>query len=122
MKTIEFMGDPMLQFEEIKNVNNYIFYLNQESMDEINSYSCIVIDNIPEFFSNLDLNHVLFAKGGIDENGDPFPDTFIGIKTMKNAENLYKISGIYASDFCYVAPDSGEEILLKKRNMKKRQC
>lgn len=39
MRTIEFTGDPMLQIEEFEDKESNIFYLNQEALLEIKSYS-----------------------------------------------------------------------------------
>ena len=115
MKIIEFNGDPMLQLEKFENLDNYIFYLNQESMDEISSYTNEVTEEVPQFFKNIMPNFVLLAEGGIDEEGNEFPDTYIGIQVLDTPDQ-YKIAGIYASDIQYAAPSKGEEILLKKNN------
>ena len=119
MKVIEFNGDPMLQLEKYDELDNYVFYLNQESMNEISSYSTEV-EEVPQFFKNIIPNFVLLAEGGIDEEGNEFPDTYIGIQVL-DTPNQYKIAGIYASDIEYSAPSQGEEILLKKssENIKK---
>ena len=116
MKTIEFTGDPMLQLEKFEELDNYIFYLNQESMDEISSYSSEVEENVPPFFANTASDFVLLAEGGIDEEGNEFPDTYIGIQAVEKEGYKYMISGIYASDLQYAAPSNGEEIFLKKNN------
>lgn len=115
MKIIEFDGDPMLQLEKFDELDNYIFYLNQESMDEIDSYSSKVEENVPQFFANIMPSFVLLAEGGVDEEGNEFPDTYIGIQVL-DTPNQYKIAGIYASDIQYASPQNGEEILLKKNN------
>lgn len=67
MKIIEFTGDPMLQLEKFKDMEKYIFYLNQESIDEIKSYSKELNEDIPLYFSNKKSSFVLLAEGGIDE-------------------------------------------------------
>ena len=117
MDIIEFNGDPMLQLEKYDKLDEYIFYLNQESMDEINSYSDELKTNIPEFFNDINSSFILFAEGGIDEDGNEFPDTYIGIQSILKDECSYKITGIYASDLQYKAPKNGREILLKKNNV-----
>ena len=114
MRIIEFDGDPMLQLEKFDDVNKYVFYLNQESVDEISSYSIELKANIPSFFEDKGSNYIYLAEGGIDEEGNEFPDTYIGIKTIADVGRPYKISGIYASDFQYECPKVGEEILLKR--------
>ena len=111
MKIIEFTGDPMVQLEKFDNMDELVFYLNDESVAEINSYSVVVTENIPEYFSDIKRDYILLAEGGIDEEGNEFPDTYIAIGTDEKGT---KIAGIYASDFQYRAPMSGEEILLKK--------
>ena len=112
MKIIEFDGDPMLQLEKFDELDKYIFYLNQESMDEIDSYSSKVEENVPQFFANIMPSFVLLAEGGVDKEGNEFPDTYIGIQVLE-MPGQYKIAGIYASDIQYAAPKDGEEILLK---------
>ena len=104
----------MLQLEKFEDLSKYVFYLNQNAMDEIISYSNELRDNIPEFLKDLDSASILFAEGGTDEDGKDFPDTFIGIQNVPNPEFSFKIAGIYASDFQYKAPSFGEEIYLKK--------
>lgn len=115
MKTIEFKGDPMLELEKFENLDTYIFYLNKKSFSEIKSYSKTISNNIPTFFvENKTIFDILFlAEGGIDECGKEFPDTYIAIQNVHDKQ--YKIIGIYASDFTYIAPDNGEEILLNKQ-------
>lgn len=115
MKIIEFTGDPMLQLEKFEDLNNYIFYLNQSSMDEISSYSEELETDIPSFLSELTPSFVLFAEGGKDEEGNEFPDTYIGIQNLQNQEYPYKIAGIYASDLQYKSPLKGQEIYLKRK-------
>ena len=117
MNIIEFSGDPMLQLEKYEKKDEYIFYLNQESMDEISSYSDELKEDIPDYFNNIDSSFVLFAEGGIDEEGNEFPDTYIGIKNVQKEEFNYKISGIYASDLQYKAPENGIEIFLKNNKV-----
>lgn len=121
MRIIELVGDPMLQLEKIEDIDKYIFYLNQESIDEISSYSVELKENIPQFFVDKDSSYIFYAEGGIDEEGNEFPDTYIGIKIISDVDKKYKISAIYASDMQYVSPITGEEILLKKnsKNLKK---
>lgn len=119
MNIIEFTGDPMLQLEKFEDLGKYIFYLNQESMDEIKSYSKKVDDNIPQFFNDKKCSLVLLAEGGIDEEGNEFPDTYIGIIDTKNEEYPYCFSAIYASDFQYIKPENGEELFLKKSQKQK---
>jgi hypothetical protein len=118
MKIIEFDGDPMLQLEKFEELEQYTFYLNKEAMDEIKSYSSELRDNIPEFFNAINPSFVLLAEGGIDEEGNEFPDTYIGIRNISNEEYGYQIAGIYASDMEYSAPNDGEEIFLKKNSKK----
>ena len=116
MNVIEFNGDPMLQLEKFDDMDKYIFYLNQESIYEINSYSTRLDENIPPFFNDKSSSFVLFAEGGIDEEGNEFPDTYIGISNNQNDEYPYLFSGIYAADFQYDKPANGEEIYLKKNS------
>ena len=116
MKVIKFDGDPMLQLEEFKEKRNYKFYLNQEAFSEIQSYSTEEIESIPEYFKGIVFDTIFFAAGGIDEKGNEFPDTYIGIKNVESSEYPYMISAIYASDFQYTVPENGEEVYLKKSN------
>ena len=118
MKIIEFTGDPMLQLEKFKDMEKYIFYLNQESIDEIKSYSKELNKDIPLYFSNKKSSFVLLAEGGIDEEGNEFPDTYIGISNTQNEDYPYCFSAIYASDFQYARPENGEAIFLKKNSPK----
>ena len=115
MKIIEFDGDPMLQLEKVEDIDNSIFYLNQESVDEIASYSKELKENIPQFFVDKDSSIIYFAEGGMDEERNKFPDTYIGIK-YNNSKYPYTISAIYASDIQYTCPKIGKEIFLKKNN------
>lgn len=114
MKIIEFDGDPMLQLEKVEDMDNSIFHLNQESIDEISSYSEELKENIPQFFTDKDSSIIYFAQGGTDEEGNMFPDTYIGIKNNSDSEYPYTISAIYASDIQYTCPKIGKEIFLKK--------
>ncbi|MBR5370252.1 MAG: hypothetical protein IK137_02995 [Bacilli bacterium] len=116
MKIIEFDGDPMLQLEKVENMDKSIFHLNQESVDEIASYSEELKENIPQFFVDKDSSIIYLAKGGIDEEGNEFPDTYIGIKCNDKSKCPYTITAIYASDFQYACPKTGEEIFLKKKS------
>ena len=118
MRVIEFTGDPMLQLEEFEDKEKNIFYLNQESFDEIKSYSEEVTNDVPEFFNSILTDTLFFAAGGQDENGDEYPDTYIGIRNVEGNEYPYVISGIYASDFQYAIPVAGEPIYLKKQNQR----
>ncbi len=118
MNTIEFTGDPMLQLEKFEDMDKYVFYLNQESLDEIKSYSKVLSENIPPFFSDKESSFVLLAEGGIDEEGNEFPDTYIGISDIQNEDYPYYFSAIYASDFQYTKPENGESIFLKKNSKK----
>jgi len=125
MRTIEFTGDPMLQIEEFEDKGSNIFYLNHEALLEIKSYSeeKTAIDlkddeEVANFFGSIPTDKVLFAAGGTDDNGDEFPDTYIGIKNVEGNEYPYIISGIYASDFQYVVPNVGEAIYLKKQKQR----
>ena len=119
MNIIEFTGDPMLQLEKFEDIDNYIFYLNQEALEEIKSYSKQVSENIPNFFNDIKSDFIFLAEGGIDEEGKEFPNTYIGIKNSLNTEYPYYISGIYASDFQYLSSINGNEIYLKKNSKKK---
>lgn len=116
MNIIEFDGDPMLQLEKFEEMWKYIFNLNQESLDEIKTYSKELSSNIPPFFNDKNSSFILFAKGGIDEDEKEFPDTYIGISYTQNEDYPYCFSAIYASDFQYVRPENGEIILLKKNS------
>lgn len=118
MNIIEFTGDPMLQLEKLNDMEKYIFYLNQESIDEIKSYSKELNEDIPLYFSNKKSSFVLLAEGGIDEEGNEFPDTYIGISHTQNEDYPYCFSAIYASDFQYARPENGEAIFLKKNSPK----
>ena len=121
MNVIEFTGDPMLQLEKFEDMDKNIFYLNSESMEEIKSYSEELKENIPQFFKDKNSSFILFAEGGIDEDGNEFPDTYIGIRNTENKDYPYCISAIYASDFQYASPENGEPIFLKKNNQKTRK-
>lgn len=114
MNTIEFTGDPMLQLEKYDNVEKYIFYLNPLAMDEMKSYSIEINKNIPRFLNDRSNDFILFVEGGIDEEGNQFPDTYIGINNTSNEAYPYLISAIYAIDFQYNSPKNGEIIFLKK--------
>ena len=115
MNIIEFVGDPMLQLEKVDNMSKVIFYLNTEAITEIRSYSTEVTgEDIPPFFSDKKSSAILFAEGGIDEEGKEFPDTYIGICDTQNNDYPHCFSAIYASDFQYVKPEKGEAIFLKK--------
>ena len=118
MNKIEFDGDPMLQLEKFEDMDKYIFYLNQEALDEIKSYAKEMSEIIPQFFSDKKSSFVLFAEGGIDEEGNEFPDTYIGISNTQNTDYPYCFSAIYASDFQYAKPKDGKSIFLKKNNRK----
>ena len=118
MNIIEFNGDPMLQLEKFEDMGKYKFYLNQEALDEIKSYSQNLSENIPQFFSDKNSSFILFVEGGIDEEGNEFPDTYIGISETQNEEYPFCFSAIYASDFQYTRPESGETIFLKKSSQK----
>ena len=118
MRVIEFDGDPMLKLEGFDDLSKYSFYLNQASVDEIKSYSEEVKENVPEFFNDIDTDYVLFVEGGIDDDGNEFPDTYIGIKNNNDSECEYKMAGIYASDIQYKNPTDGEKIYLKKNDVK----
>lgn len=115
-KIIEFDGDPMVQLEKFDPLDDKIFYLNKESLDEILSYATEA-ENIPEFFEGIveNISDVLFVAGGIDEEGNEYPDTYIGVKYEEKQESVAIISGIYASDIQYKSPKEGETILLKKK-------
>lgn len=119
MNIIEFTGDPMLQLENFKDMDKYIFYLNQESLDEIKTYSKELSKNIPLFFKDKNSSFILFAEGGIDEEGNEFPDTFIGISNNQNDDYPYYFSAIYASDFQYEKPENGEKVFLKRTSNSK---
>ena len=116
MRTIEFNGDPMLQLEKINNIDECIFYLNQEALEEIASYS-VEPKEIPPFFAGKKYDFMYLAEGGIDEEGNEFPDTYIGVSKVEGQDYDYKMEGIYASDFQYSAPSFGEEIFLKKNSI-----
>ena len=115
MNVVEFTGDPMLQLEKFENMCEYIFYLNQESLDEIKSYSQVIVENIPHFFDDKHCGFILLAEGGKDENGKEYPDTYIGINNTLNTEYPYCLFAVYASDFQYSQPENGEIIFLKKQ-------
>lgn len=117
MNIIEFNGDPMMELEKFEDMDKYIFYLNQESLNEIKSYSDELNDDIPQFFSDKRSDFIFFAKGGVDEKGNEFPDTYIGVNYTHNEEYPYTFSGIYASDLQYTKPENGEEIFLKKTDL-----
>ena len=119
MNIIEFAGDPMLELEKFEDMDKYTFYLNQESMDEIKSYSEEISVNIPKFFNNKRCDTILFAEGGKDEEGKEFPDTYIGVCYTQIEEYPYCFSAIYASDFQYEKPENGEAIYLKRNSKKK---
>jgi hypothetical protein len=121
MNIIEFNGDPMLQLEKFEDMDKYIFYLNQESFDEIKSYSELISENIPEYFNDKKTDFVLFAAGGTDDEGKEFPDTYIGISSTSNSDYPYYFSAIYASDFQYTKPENGEIIFLKKNDKQLKQ-
>ena len=116
MNLIEFNGDPMLQLEKFEDMENYIFCLNQEATNEIKSYSKEITENIPKIFKNKNSSFILLAEGGKDEEGNEFPDTYIGFSDTQNSDYPYCISAIYASDFQYEKPDNGAIIFLKKNN------
>ena len=118
MNIIEFTGDPMLQLEKFEDMDKFIFYLNQNALDEIKSYAKEMSENIPQFFSDKKSSFILFAEGGIDEEGNEFPDTYIGIIDTQNADYPYCFAGIYASDFQYAKPENGESIFFKKNSKK----
>ena len=120
MNIIEFNGDPMLQLEKFDNMEDYKFYLNEEAMDEIRSYSNEVNENIPEFFADKHSDYIYLAEGGIDEEGNEFPDTYIAINEVNNVDYPYIISSIYASDFQYETKDNGKDVYLKKNNRIKK--
>lgn len=116
MNIIEFNGDPMLQLEKYDDMDKYIFYLNKEALNNIKSYSKEIKKNIPIFFRDKKSEFVLFAEGGIDEEGNEFPDTYIGIRCTLNEDYPYCLSEIYASDFQYISPEFGEIVFLKKNS------
>lgn len=119
MNIIEFTGDPMLQLERFSDMDKNIFYFNKSSMDEIKSYSKELSENIPEFFDDKKPDFILLAEGGIDEEGNEFPDTYIGISNTQNEDYPFCFSAIYASDFQYTKPENGEVIFLKRIIKKK---
>ncbi len=121
MNVIEFNGDPMLQLEKFEEMDKYTFYLNTGSINEIKSYSEELTKNIPEFFNDKKSDFILFAEGGIDEEGNEFPDTYIGISSTEDKNYPYFITAIYASDFQYACPEEGEAIYLKNNTKKKKR-
>lgn len=118
MNIIEFNGDPMLQLEKYEDLDKYIFYLNEASYSEIKSYSDEINESIPMFFAGKKNKSILFAKGGIDDDGNEFPDTYIGIDDTDNDDFPFCIASIYASDLQYSKPKNGEIVYLKKTSKK----
>lgn len=127
MKIMEFDGDPMMQVESFDNLTDKIFFLNQESVEEILSYSTTDVKTIPSYIKkNVPLLNgvdqiVLIVEGGIDEEGKAFPETYIALAMYDQADISGQILSIYASDIQYAKPANGEEILLKKGRILKKQ-
>lgn len=118
MKIIEIKGDPIIQLERFDDFYKYIFYLNDEALSEVKSYSKETTENIPVFFQDVQFDFMLFVPEGFDEAGNHFSETYIGIKYIDNQEYTSKIAGIYASDLRYKSPSAGKEVFLKKINLK----
>ena len=121
MIEVEFIGDPMIEIEKYKdNLDDYIFYLNQSSMDAIEEYAVPTV-KIPTFFDGLNSSKILFAEGNDNpEEGDIFPDTYIGV-LFDTDKQAYKIIGIFADDINYKAPQYGKEVLLKSQDERTKQ-
>ena len=49
---VEFRQDPMIKIDELKQLEDKILYLNEIGMDEVKSYSTIILNSyVPEEFS-----------------------------------------------------------------------
>lgn len=117
---VEFRQDPMIKIDELNQLEDKILYLNEIGMDEVKSYSTIILNSyVPEEFSkqflgeNEENTFFLKASAGIDEEGREFPETYFAIKKTKDEDFPYKILGLYSIGSCYVSPQEGEEIYLK---------
>lgn len=117
---VEFREDPMIKIDELNQLENKILYLNEIGMDELKSYSTIILNSyVPKEFStqflgaNEENTFFLKASAGIDEEGREFPETYFAIKNTKDEDFPYKILGLYSFGSCYVSPQEGEEIYLK---------
>ena len=117
---VEFRQDPMIEIDKLDQLGDKILYLNETGMDELKSYSRIILDfPIPEEFNkqfpNANEENTFFLKSteGIDDEGREFPETYFVIENTKNEDFPYKILGLYSFGNCYISPQVGEEIYLK---------
>ena len=117
---VEFRQDPMIEIDKLDQLGDKILYLNETGMDELKSYSRIILDfPIPDEFNkqfpNANEENTFFLKStaGIDDEGREFPETYFVIENTKNEDFPYKILGLYSFGNCYISPQVGEEIYLK---------
>ena len=117
---VEFRQDPMIEIDKLDQLGDKILYLNETGMDELKSYSRIILDfPIPEEFNkqfpNANEENTFFLKStaGIDDEGREFQETYFVIENTKNEDFPYKILGLYSFGNCYISPQVGEEIYLK---------
>lgn len=117
---VEFRQDPMIEIDKLDQLGDKILYLNETGMDELKSYSRIILDfPIPEEFNkqfpnaNEENTFLLKSTAGIDDEGREFPETYFVIENTKNEDFPYKILGLYSFGNCYISPQVGEEIYLK---------
>lgn len=117
---VEFREDPMMKIDELNQLENKILYLNEIGMDELKSYSTIILNSyVPKEFStqflgaNEENTFFLKASAGIDEEGREFPETYFAIENTKDEDFPYKILGLYSFGNHYIFPKVGEEVYLK---------
>lgn len=123
---IEFRGDPMAQLRKIPKMEDKIFYLNENGLEEIGSYS-ITPTQVPDFFHqkfNLakidgETRFFLLATAGVSATGEEYPETYFLIDSKKgNEEFPYKILGMHSATNQYIAPKRGQRYYFKAKAKK----
>lgn len=123
---IEFRGDPMAQLRNLPELKKKQLFLNQESIDIMNTYATPPM-MIPEFFTeNFDIAKIdgenrflLLATAGISTTGEEYPETyFLFERQRKNQEFPYKILGFCSSLRQYISPKWGQKCYFKMKTEK----
>ena len=128
-KEVTFRGDPLFQVMATPQLNQKVFFLNENALNEIKSYSeDIDLFNVPDLVLSKLLEKqanikFLLALERCGETESHLPETLIAY--AQTGEDEYKLEGVFSKRKEYIAPETGEEVKLnytysnKKMKVKK---
>ncbi len=115
-KEVTFRGDPLFQVMTTPQHNQKVFFLNENAINEVKSYSeeidlfnvsDLVLSKLSEKQANIKFLLALERCGEIESH---LPETLIAY--AQTGEDEYKLEGVFSERKEYIAPETGEEVKL----------